>query len=256
MLIKKPFKKGAGLVIAPYYKVLSGSTLKTGLVSFWEMETTSWLDATASGNDLTGSGSPTTTTGLVGNAASLVSASSQFLSRTSNAGLQTGGQDWSIMCWFKGMTFVDLAEILSKYAGFGNREFALSVHFTSGNRFQITIVTNSGGTTSSLVADAYGNLSTGTWYFVVVRYTNSTNTVTITVGDGAGTALATNSLVVTNPPIASSTAKFCVGANDNAAGNGFVNGAVDQVGLWKKVLSAGEMTQLYNAGAGLAYSGM
>ena len=38
----------------------------------------------------------------------------------------------------------------------------------------------------------------------------------------------------------------------NGAGN-FVNGAIDEVGIWNVALTAAEVTELYNSGAGLQY---
>ncbi len=33
----------------------------------------------------------------------------------------------------------------------------------------------------------------------------------------------------------------------------YLNGALDEIGLWTRVLTSTEVTQLYNGGAGLAY---
>lgn len=232
---------------------VSASTLKTGLISFWEFENTSWTDAvTATGNDLTGSGTPTTTPAVVGNGVHLVAASSQFLFHASNSSLQVGGQDWSISAWVNLNSFLALNEIISKKGAFGNREYALITDFDTSNKFVATVLTNSGGTLNSLVASTFGTISTGTKYFVVMTYNNATNTLAISVNGGAF-----DTMVVSLPPIASSTAQFRIGTNDDSSGNGFTDANyVDQVGFWKKVLTGTEVTQLYNGGNGLSYAAM
>ena len=50
-------------------------------------------------------------------------------------------------------------------------------------------------------------------------------------------------------------AKFVIGARDDFLGTpGTFIGTVDEVGFWKRVLIAAEITALYNAGAGLPFS--
>jgi hypothetical protein len=51
--------------------------------------------------------------------------------------------------------------------------------------------------------------------------------------------------------VAISTSPFAIGATGNAID--LLDGAVDEVGFWKRVLTAQERTALYNSGLGLTY---
>lgn len=240
----------------------AASTLKIGLVSFWEFEDagsppTSWADSHGT-NHLTphGTSNPSSTTTGIGGAGKkgiqLVSANTQYVGCSDNTSLRRGNKDWSLCAWINIATFHTDQEIISKIAGFGNGEFAIGTYFTSHNVFRIWIRTNDGQTTSTLDAETFGAISTGTPYFVVMTYTNSTNTVAVYVNGSANS----NSVAVSNPPIANSTAAFNIGANDAAASNGYSDAVVDQVGLWDKVLLSSEIDQLHASGNGLSYANM
>jgi len=47
------------------------------------------------------------------------------------------------------------------------------------------------------------------------------------------------------------TNNFLIGAIHG--GGDYMDGLVDEVGIWNKVLTSGEITDLYNSGSGLAY---
>lgn len=237
-------------------ETIATSTLKVGLVSFWEFEDagsppTSWVDrVVASGNDLTPNGTPhpSSASGIVGNAVSLIAADSQFLSHASNASLQVGGTDFSVAGWVLANSLNDGNAAISKAGGFANAEFAIVDTFTgAAHNFGFQVFDNGGATSHILAASNFGAIPGGTLCFVACTYTNSTNTMAISVNNGTP-----NTLMITGP-VSSGTGLFEIGAADGVA---FWDGKVDQAGLWKKVLSAGEITQLYNSGAGIAYAAM
>jgi len=94
-------------------------------------------------------------------------------------------------------------------------------------------------------------LTNGTWYHLVVTWHitgTNTNTATFYVnGSSIGTANGTNV-----DALNSNNQSFQIGTNDEGT-NSFLNGAIDEVGLWSRALSSTEVTQLYNGGAGLQY---
>lgn len=226
-----------------------GLGLQTNLVSFWELENTSWTDAVGS-NNMTGGNSPTTTTGRVGNAVQFVGASSQFLTHVDNATLRVGGVDFSIAFWALADSFPSSMTTMSKGAGFGNAEFSIGTEFTgTGNQFIFSPRTNSGSSSNDVPAATFGNLAITTWYFVVCTYNNSTDTVAISVN-----ATTPDTLHPTlNPPIVNSTGNFEI----SSSGVLPWDGRIDQVGLWKnRILSSSDITALYNGGAGLSFAQM
>lgn len=227
-----------------------GSTLKTGLVSWWEFDEASGtrVDSHSGGNDLTDNNTVTQAVGKVGNAAQFTSANSESLSRATNSSLQTGGQDFSLAGWFYMDTTVDSATVVSKGGAFANREYQIKDVFSGAHRLQFTCW-NSGGTQFNLVATTGTSLSTGSFFFFAVTFNNTTKEMTISVNNSAqDTTTLTGS-------IPSSTGDFTVGTHENSGGT-FWNGRVDQLGFWKKVLTTTEIAQLYNSGNGLSYASM
>jgi len=218
--------------------------LQTNVVAMWELENTAWLDASGSGNTLTPTASPPTIVpGIAGNGANFASASSQALSVASNTGLQLGGGNFSFQVWHK--YAASLGGILSKDdGGFSNREFALGSAFSSTNVYAWNLYGN-GNTDhwcfSSLAVDS------GVWHHIVGTWDGTTQQI-FTDGSLTGTNAPGQS------PVAS-TSSVWIGRDPN--GNGYDNGTIDQVVLWKgRVLSTTDITNLYNGGAGLTWTGM
>jgi hypothetical protein len=233
-----------------YPLIGGGSTLKTNLISFWEFESGALVtDAVvSSANDLTNNNvvlSLGTAPAKVGNYAALVGVSSQYLSHTDNASLSVDGTDFSLQAWIYGDSF-GRGFLAKDSGGFGNVEFSLDVEFVSGQEVVATIGKSGGGTLVSVTASNFGALSTGTWYHTVLTFNNISKAAVLYVNTTSNTATGSG-----NVPASSS--EFWIGRD---SGQGFWDGRMDQVGLWKKVLSSSEVSQLYNGGAGLSYAAM
>src|SRR5207244_2858272 len=100
-----------------------------------------------------------------------------------------------------------------------------------------------GQTANTVTGNTFGALSTATWYQVVITYASSSGAILLYVNNAtpdSGTASFT--------PVVSSTGPLRIGVD---ASTNFWDGRVQRAGLWKKVLSASEVSQLYNSGAGL-----
>lgn len=204
-------------------------------------------DATdsTSNTTLTNNNSVTFTAGRVANASTFASASSQSLSAADNASLSMGDIDFTIACWALLNTSAATTQgLVSKWNDpASDREWFLGA-FSS--RFQFG-VSNNGTAETFIAANALGAPSTGTWYFIVAWHDSVANTISICVNDGT-----VNSTAYTVGG-RDGTATFRIGAYRNTA-FGFLNGQVDEAGIWKRVLSAAEITDLYNGGAGRNYA--
>jgi len=180
-----------------------------------------------------------------GKAASFASASSQSLSIPTTSSLELTGGSFTLACWVRFSTIGTSPYIIAKSAGGVNTtEYSLSL--TNLNAFQFT-VGNAGGLGPSGIT--IGTALTNTWYFVVAWFDSVANTISISLNNGApavGTGL--------NPLIAAGTNAFTLGARSDGAN--YLNGRIDSVGVWKKVLTAGERTTLYNSGSGVAQAAL
>lgn len=204
---------------------------------------------TGAANPLTPVNAPGNTAGVIGNAVACVRASNQYLARVDVAGVSCGADTpWTIAGWFK-------------FDSVGNNMglFLKAGPFTSYTRWCFGIGLN--GADSKVYARAangttYGEvawgtaLSTGTWYFIVAWHDPTADVVGISVDDGSpvtsawagGTYDNTYSVTLGNAVGGTSTTAF--------------DGAADSVWLFFRVLTATEITALFNGGAGLDYPGV
>ena len=221
----------------------------TNLVSVWELEEASGTRADAvvdSGNDLSDNNTVTQTTGKVGNCALFTGANLEFLSKTSNASLQVSGS-FSWAAWINMSTLLTFP-LISKWSSTGaagDREYYLAYVHGYGFNFAIR---DSGDTTNYSVIHASGVASTGTWYFVTGVYDASGPNLHVNVNAG------TRSTIAGPASPASSDNPLTFGVFDS--GTDYIDGMLDQVVFFKRAITTGEETTLYNSGNGLSYADM
>jgi hypothetical protein len=222
----------------------AGSGLLTNLISYWEFESTSWLDSHTTANTLTPHNSPSLGTGVVGNSAQLGAASSKYFSHVNNTSLNVAGTDFSIAVWVYYDAGTSGTAIVSKSGGGFAFDFRVGAGYVTANLPDFSIanvsnVSNTVGFTGSLPSDPR-------FIVAVADFTNSL--IKISVG---GSTFETAAITIGS--ITGSTADFQIGA---ANSTDFWDGRVDQIGFWKRALTQAEVTFLYNSGAGRAYSAL
>lgn len=222
-------------------------SLLTSLISYWQLDEASGSRADSHGSStLTDNNTVASATGILNSAADFESGNSEWLSAADSTDLSTGDIDFTIACWVNVESFAASTAdrtVLAKDDAAGNREYRLWFIGTDG--IPHWLVMNNGGANAS--ADWGSALSTGTWYHLVVWHDAAANEIGLVVNAGTPVTAA-----FANGP-ADSTAEFVIGRLNEGAGRYF-DGLIDEVGFWKRVLTSGERTSLYNGGAGLAYS--
>lgn len=223
--------------------------LTDNLISFWELEEASGTrNDSHSTNHLTDNAAVSSAAGKVGNAADFTAASTQYLSRTSNAALQTGNIDFSFAYWAKfKSTAAPAFSLVTKDVDTPSNSRDYTNDWDNNGKFRFYINGSGGG----LIVSSAAFTALNTWHFVVSWHDSVGDTLNIQVDDGTVTSAATLAAV----PQATG-AEFRIGARAYAANQNYTNGVIDQVGFWKRVLTAAERTQLYNSGSGLAYSAL
>lgn len=217
------------------------SPLLAGLESYWKLDETSGTRLDSCGtNNLTSNGSTGSTAGKIGNAAQFVPALSQNLSLADNASLSIGaGVSLSISLWVY-PTGTGNRTILSK--GFGPNGGGYLIYLLGTDRILWQIY--EGGSQYGVQSDV---LSLSTWHHVVVTYDVSTTKMQVYLDNGTPAEQASGPTSIPDD-----TGTFRIGAF--TAGGDYFDGAIDETGLWKsRVLSASDVTSLYNSGAGLTY---
>jgi hypothetical protein len=209
------------------------SSLLSGLLAYWNLNTNSWLDSSGNGNTLTSfasSGSQVSTaTGKIGNSASF--SGSNYLIKN-NFSITTL---CSFSCWFKssvasgvdlGVGIVD--PVFEFYVG-GFRIVSIDgvIYFQAP---------------SEAVANSVDSYCDGTFHHAVGTADGSTIRIYI---DG--------SFKQANSADLGEVSLIDMAIGSWGGGLAQSGTQIDEVGVWNRALSQTEVTSLYNAGAGKTY---
>lgn len=225
--------------------------LKTNLVSWWTLDETSGTRNDSHGtNHLTDNNTVLYGTGKKGNAADFEFANSEYLSiaDASQSGLDITG-DMSISAWVKIESAPGNYKLVSKW-GASNGSYMLAYYDNAGTKkIRLDLYDNGDGSNNVPVDWTY-TLTNGTWYHIVVvtdvGATNSVSELFINgVSQGTGTHTGVNAIF-------SGTGAFNIGAYGGI--DGYADGMIDEVGIWNKLLTGAEVTELYNSGNGMTYT--
>jgi hypothetical protein len=220
------------------------------IVAAWRLEESSGTRFDYVGNyDLTDNNTVGVATGKVGNAALFVLANSESLSIASDAthGLSANISglplDWTITGWVYLNSKLTTQAITSKWdAASGALKDYLLQYNHATDRFEFLI--NNGSEIKTASADSLGAVSTGTWYLLIAWYDSAEDTVNIKVNAKAVDSVASAT------GINASATDFYIGREATSGTPHFLNGRVDAVHIWRKVLTPAERKFLYNFGNG------
>jgi hypothetical protein len=217
----------------------AGSSLLTDLVSFYSLANVN--DAHAS-NTLTNTNTVTFGAGKVGDAATFDRASSQKLTKTSLTGLSASSAG-SVAFWWKrnGNTSGGVEGIVE----LGSASTNSFLIYTGSNNAQnkVGVYQFVGSSIQSLSTNDTLALTDATWYHFALTWTS---------GAGNLKLYRDASVAVTD------TMSAVTLGNDLAVGYGailgqYVKGSIDELGIWNRELTSGEVSSLYASGSGLAY---
>lgn len=223
----------------------------TDFISCWDLEEgtgASRIDAnTTNSNDLDSVNNVPNAAGLIGNAADFTRSSSQYLQVTNanSTNLAITGS-FTISVWIKmdanppNDASFQLVNRLQADDG-----YALAVFRTVGGVNQVRRVIKNAATT--YFNDVTTTLNTGTWYHLVWTY-DATDNNSILYKDTSSISNVTSTV---DPAAVSSS--FRISSNAETAGQ-YMDGLIDIVEIYDRELTSAEVTELYNAGAGVACS--
>jgi hypothetical protein len=221
----------------------TASVNTSGLIAYWRFENESLGYATDySGYDNTGT---LTNMNNTGNATS---------------GPTTDGRFGSAMRFDNVNDYVDVSGTISINADRTVAMWIKPIKFSGGNKVMLQDGTSNNaqmydihdnGANAKLGLDSWSNgwpTSTGTlnwdeWSYVVFAYVNSTKTVTFYInGQSAGSSSS-----FTNPWFATNLAETHIGGDYYDATGGYFNGTIDEIQIWNRSLTAGEIKELYES---------
>jgi hypothetical protein len=214
---------------------------KTGLVSYYKLDGNS--------NDSVGSNNGTDTSisysaGKISNAASFNGSSSYINLPSDISKLFEGTNKYTFSCWakfnnFSSMMFL-LTSITSTASSYPNRNLIIFSNDSGGLEVQ-----RYNGSTSNNASTASGIISTGIYYHIVVTYDGALLKIYVNNVEKVSISATLN---------ASNGGYSCLGKLiQNNSNYYYLNGNIDEVGIWSRALTSDEITQLYNNGNGLTY---
>ena len=218
------------------------STLLDDLVAWWALDeaTGTRVDSSASGYDLD-EAAPVVgqVPGKIVDASSTAHQTSArlLISNATSPGLQPQDVDYTVAGWIR------LVSLGNNAAAFSNYDLA-----SAGHALWIPP-----GETNLYYSVAGTNLITfsptlATWYHFVCYHDATGNIIGVRIND------TTDYTIAHTTGIASGTEPFLL-HNYSATGAFSIDGALDEVGVWNRLLTPAEITELYNGGNGIGYPG-
>lgn len=221
----------------------------TNLIAHWKLNEESGTrnDSHSNNYHLTDVNTVGFDTGKLGNAAAFISANNEGLSIASNADIQMQ-TDKTFVCWVWLDNKTASQTFFSKWDSGLSTEYRFRYNVTS-DRFMWTKGNGgAGGTLEDVIANTFGSPPSTTWIFCVCTYNASDKKFRISVNNGAFDIGAETTVAV----VGGST--FYIGRAASAGAPLGLTGRVDSLSIWNRLLSADEMTSLYNNGSGLDYA--
>lgn len=229
-------------------KTTAASSLTNGLIGFWKLEETSGTRIdNVGGNNLSDTNAVGSAAGKVGNAASF-NGTNKYLSTPDNPSLSTGDVDFTISAWvyINSLPTTSFQDYVTKWDAYSNKREYLLIYYYSAQRFGFVVSKDGINTGTVVLASSPKPPQTGVWYFLVAWHDSVNNTINIQVNNG------TPSKTLYSAGVFDSTAPFTIGKRYSGP-TAYMNGKIDAVGFWKRVLTSAERTELYNLGNGLEY---
>ena len=216
----------------------TGTVLLDSLKAYWAME-----DSTDShgSNDLTNDGGVAFVSGLVNNCGDFEKDIVAHFRIAENAEIELSGTtDFTIAFW-DSLETVGSQPLFGKYVSYNIQSYTAGVAYPN-IRFEVT----PDGVAANLV-QVNSPVGSG-WMFVIMWRDNTTDSIYIQVNNGSIVQASYSDVVFDN------NQDFTIGkADGNSATN--YDGLMDEFAIWKRVLTVGERTYLYNNGTGRTYTG-
>jgi hypothetical protein len=226
------FPQFSNLFVAPFIPI----PLDAGLLAYWKLDTTEWIDSTGNGNTLTANGAVSIVSGKINNCANF-----------------DGNNDEQVFMWLSRSNFFNF--LLSNFS------ISQWIYFNSSgaNYYQALFTTRpDGGPTENSfnygtdlnnVLGYYDGVETGNIY----TFNPSTWYHLVAVRDGTNISFYVNGSYITTAQQTNPFENQFIAMGGQYNGDEPLNGRIDEVGFWNRALTGAEITSLYNAGAGKTY---
>jgi hypothetical protein len=229
--------------------------LLEGLLAMWELEEASGTRFDAHGGQhLTAVNNLGNAAGVVGQAAAFAAASEQYLERaTADAtAFNPGTRDFTLAAWVRFSDVDQLRTIIAKGASGNTADDSPGywLYRTAGNQIHCAI--GGGGTSTRVISSNATAIAADTWYFITVTVTRADFARVYVNAAVTGVTSITGHEGSMEPAVAFRLARRAT--TSTGGGVQFMDGRMDQAGIWMRRLSDAEVTWLYNGGVGRSYA--
>lgn len=206
------------------------STLSNGLIGYWNMDSTSWLDSSGNSVTGTGQGDVTTASGKFNNAGTFdgtgdcVNLGTTVLTNTGSA--------MTVSAWVNPSSLSSDPAIIRKQSNIWN------LHYISGSSaFRFELATSGGS--AQVFSGTFS--TTGTWYLITGVYDGSYIYIYVN-------GVYQNRTALTGTINTGSGQQTAIGANisGGTCNQYYWNGKIDEVRVYTRALSAADVSRLYN----------
>lgn len=219
--------------------------LSDSLVAYWSMDETSGSRADVVGsNDLSDNNTVGSTSGKISNAAALVSANSEWLSLPDNADMSLANESISFAGWLYPQNVSGFQVVFSRDncdSPCNARDYLV---YISSNKINAFVFNGS----TSQICGVSQSITQNAWQFYVFTFDSATDACSSSINDGT---VSTNNESSPGGNTSNSAITFGIGARPD--GSGYFDGYIDEFGFWKKKLTSGEITTLFNSNAGCTH---
>lgn len=211
--------------------------LTTGIVSYWKLDESSGNAADSAGSNTATNNSVTYGAGKINNGA-VFNASANFTD--SATGFPTGTTSRTVNIWWKTNALPGGVNDYAMFYWGVNSSGQMNLCFLGWNETANMLGYHGNG--ADYRVDVDGLVTTGVWYMATFVY------------DGTQAHIYHNgSQIGTGGNVTWNTGSGNGEIGSGQGGGNKWNGMLDEIGIWSRVLSDTEITELYNAGAGLQY---
>jgi len=227
------------------------STLLSGIYGYWTLnEAAGTRYDSVNSSDMTDVNTVGSVSGINDLAANFVRTSQERMYTPSNSNLTVGDIDFTWSFWIKAASPTLVQGVINKWYDNSEREYCMYLGL-AGAKLSF-IVRNAANTVDTQLNEA-GTITTNTWYHYICYHDSVNNKLGIIRNNGTPTTVNYSAGVYNG---AVNPRELAFGCDQNlpvVGNNNYFNGAIDEVGFWKRILTADERTQLYNAGVGTTY---
>src|SRR4051812_8949976 len=206
--------------------------LTNSIAAYWRLDEIipgSHTDATGRGNTLLDNNVVTVTIGIKTNASQFTSLANNSLTIANNADVTTGNVDWTIAFW----CYIDNVSNERWLVGkqeIGGVDYGFDFNGGLDGKFRFYI---NGGV---VIVSSTITGSANTWYFVCGSHDSVADTLSLSINNGTPDNITTGGV---SPNTTSSA--FSVGRSGYVGFTYQLDGRIDEIGIWKRVLSASDI---------------